>query len=42
MLTTPRPKREGPPPAPVSKPQEQNGLEWLIDLVSGAVGGATN
>jgi penicillin-binding protein 1A len=42
MLTTPRPKRDGPPPAPVSKPKEENGLEWLIDLVTGTVVGATN
>ncbi len=38
MLATPKPK--GPPPAPAKKPE--NGLEWLIDLVTGTVGGATN
>jgi penicillin-binding protein 1A len=38
MLATPR--RAGPPPTPATKPQPENGLEWLIDLVTGAVGGA--
>jgi penicillin-binding protein 1A len=40
MLATPR--QPGPPPTPVAKPREENGLEWLIDLVAGAVGGVTN
>jgi hypothetical protein len=30
----------GPPPTPATKPREENGLEWLIDLVTGALGGA--
>ena len=38
MLATPIPS--GPPPTPVAKPREENGLEWLIDLVTGALGGA--
>ena len=42
MLATPRPRREGLPPAPATKPRQENGLEWLIDLVTGAVGGVTN
>jgi penicillin-binding protein 1A len=40
MAATPR--RSGPPPTPAAKPKQENGLEWLIDLVTGAVGGATN
>ncbi|MGD9509934.1 MAG: transglycosylase domain-containing protein [Geminicoccaceae bacterium] len=40
MLATP--KRSAPPPAPASKPQPENGLDWLIDLVTGAVGEVTN
>ena len=42
LRDTPRPRREGPPPAPATKPRQENGLEWLIDLVTGAVGGVTN
>ena len=42
MQATPKPRREGPPPTPAAKPRQENGLEWLIDLVSGAMGGATN
>ena len=38
MLATPAAKREAPP----SKPKPENGLEWLLDLVTGAVGRATN
>ena len=38
MLATPTAKREAPP----SKPKPENGLEWLLDLVTGAVGRATN
>ena len=38
MLATPKPA--GPPPTPLKKPEPENGLEWLIDLVTG--GGATN
>ena len=41
MLATPRPRREGPPPPPPSKPRQENGLEWLLDLVTGGAG-ATN
>jgi penicillin-binding protein 1A len=40
MLATPR--SVGPPPTPAPKPPEEKGLEWLIDLVTGAVGGVTN
>jgi len=40
MLATPKPK--GPPPAPARKPEPESGLDWLIDLVTGTVGGATN
>ncbi len=40
MLATPKPA--GPPPVPIAKPKDENGLEWLINLVTGAVGGATN
>ena len=40
MLATPKPA--GPPPTPIAKPKEENGLEWLINLVTGAVSGATN
>ncbi len=40
MLATPRPA--GPPPTPIAKPRDENGLEWLIGLVKDAVGGVTN
>ena len=42
MLATPKPRREGPPPTPATRPSPGNGLDWLLDLVTGAVGGATN
>ena len=40
MLATP--PQSGPPPTPAPKPPEEKGLEWLIDLVTEAVGGVTN
>ena len=33
MLATPKPA--GPPPTPLQKPAPENGLDWLIDLVTG-------
>ncbi len=42
MLATPKPRRDGPPPTPATRPRQENGLEWLIDLVMGRGAAATD
>ncbi|MEK0082405.1 transglycosylase domain-containing protein [Benzoatithermus flavus] len=41
MLATPKPSRPEPQPVPVAK-REESGFDWLMNLIDGVVGRATN
>ena len=43
MLATPASGARAVPPVPAAKPEGAEGLEWLMDIIAGVVGGgATN